>query len=193
MSRLSYAKRHPRRALGALASVLVAVGVAVGSGANFSASSTSPGNSFATGAMSISSTNDGTAILTGTNMQPGGTPNTGNVTIQNTGSAGTFTVNRSALTDADTIAGKLNIVITDCGVWSDASTPNPCTDGDNTVKTAPSSTLDGIGSGNIALGSYAANEKHTYKFDVGLDSSATSTAYQGKTATAAFTFTGTGS
>ena len=37
---------HPRRTLGALAVVLAAIGITVGSGANFTASAANPGNVF---------------------------------------------------------------------------------------------------------------------------------------------------
>ena len=44
MSRLEVFRHHPKRTLTALAAVLAAVGVAIGSGADFTASSSNKGN-----------------------------------------------------------------------------------------------------------------------------------------------------
>ena len=51
MTRLHRLAAHPRRTLGALAVVLAAVGITVGSGANFTASAANPGNAFTTGTL----------------------------------------------------------------------------------------------------------------------------------------------
>ena len=53
MSRLSALAAHPRRTLGALAVVLAAVGITVGSGANFTAHSANPANTFTAGTLTI--------------------------------------------------------------------------------------------------------------------------------------------
>jgi len=62
LSRISVLAARPRHTLGALAVVLAAVGVAVGSGANFTAHVASAGNTFSAGTLSIGG--GGSAILT---------------------------------------------------------------------------------------------------------------------------------
>ena len=109
-------------------------------------------------------------------MKPGDAPTVGTVDIRNTGSlSGTFTLSRSAPVDTDganPLSGKLNLVVKDCGVWPDATTVEPCGDGDDTdVYGASTATLAGMSS-PIALGTYAAGEKHRYEFSVSLDTSA---------------------
>ncbi|MGH3371626.1 MAG: TasA family protein, partial [Nocardioidaceae bacterium] len=98
MSRIELLARRPKRTLAALALVLLAVGVAVGSGANFTATAANPNNAFTAGALSITNTPN-TALFTLTNWKPGDT-STGIVDIENTGSiSGTFTLSRTNLTD----------------------------------------------------------------------------------------------
>ena len=53
VSRLSALAAHPRRTIGALAVVLAAVGITVGSGANFTAHSANPANTFTAGTLAI--------------------------------------------------------------------------------------------------------------------------------------------
>jgi len=170
-----------------LATALAAVGVAVGSGANFTAQSANPGNAFAAGTLTMSNSKDAAAILTASNMKPGDTA-TGTVDIQNTGSlAGTFTLTRSALNDSDNVnpmSQKLNLVVKDCGDFS-AGTPT-C---DAADPNKYSGTLAAMTS-TVALSSYAANEKHRYEFTVTFDSSADN-AYQGDSSTATFQWNAT--
>ena len=81
----------------------------------------------------MANSKDGAAILTAANMKPGDVA-TGTVDIQNTGSlGGTFSLNRSALTDSDSanpMSQKLNLVVKDCGDFAsgtptcDAGDPN---------------------------------------------------------------------
>ena len=63
LTRLHALVAHPRRTLGALAVVLAAIGITVGSGASFTASAANPGNVFTTGTLAIGNT-PGTALLT---------------------------------------------------------------------------------------------------------------------------------
>ena len=70
MTRLHRLAAHPRRTLGALAVVLAAVGITVGSGANFTASAANPGNAFSTGTLVIANS-PSTALLTMSGMKPG--------------------------------------------------------------------------------------------------------------------------
>src|SRR3954464_2598993 len=86
MSRLRVLAANPRLALGALLTLLLAAGAVVGSGADFTASSANPANTFASGTLSIVNSKEGAAVLTASNLKPGGTAATGTVDIQNSGS-----------------------------------------------------------------------------------------------------------
>jgi hypothetical protein len=182
MDRLHALAARPKRTLGVLVVVLAAVGVAVGSGANFTAQTANPANTFSSGTLTMSNSKDGAAILTASNMKPGDTAN-GTVDIQNTGSiGGTFSLSRSALNDSDSanpMSQKLNVVAKDCGDFS-AGTPT-CDAGDPNVYTGTLAAM----TGSSALGTYAPNDKHRYQFTVTFDSSA-GTVYQGDSSTATF-------
>ena len=182
MSRTKALRANPRRALAALATILVAVGVTVASGATFNAQTANPSNVFTAGTMSMTNNVAG-AILTATNMKPGDPATKGTVVIKNTGSlAAAFTLSKSSLTNTDStnpLASKLNTVVTDCGVDQDCTTAV-----DNSVKYT--GTLTAMGT-NIALGNFAAAEQHKYEFSVALDSSATNV-YQSGSSTAGFTW-----
>jgi spore coat-associated protein N len=185
MSRIRYLASRPRRTLAALATVLVAVGITAASGASFTASSASPGNVFATGTLSMTSSKDNAAILNVGNMRPGDPASTGVVDIANTGSlSGTFSLGHTAPADSDAtnpLSGKLNLTVADCGVFSGTTAPS-CTGAtqvySGTLATMPSS---------VALGTFAGGVKHRYQFSVALDSSA-GNAYQGDTSSTQFEF-----
>jgi hypothetical protein len=185
MTRLSILIKRPKRTLAALTAVLAAVGVAVGSGADFTATSANPSNTFAAGTLSIDNSKEGVAIFTPSNMRPGGPSQSGTVDIKNTGSlTGTFTLSRTNLTDSDAahpLSAKTNLVVTDCGVYVDTTAPT-CGDVDDVDKYT--GTLAAMNSAT-ALGSYAANAKHRYLFTATLDSSADND-YQGDNASARF-------
>jgi hypothetical protein len=162
----------PLKTIAALATVLAAAGVAVGSGATFTAQSASPTNSFTSGTLLQSnSKGDGVTIVTGSNLKPGDV-RTGQTTITNTGTlAGTFTL--SEVNDSNAFrAGVLDLVIDQV---SGGVTTNVYT-GD----------LGGVGS--VDLGSFAPNEARTYKYSVTLDAAASNNTDQGKTATADYVF-----
>jgi hypothetical protein len=182
MSRLQVLVAQPRLALSALVTLLLAAGTVVGSGADFTASSANPANTFASGTLSIVNEKEGVALLSASNLRPGDAAQTGTVDIQNSGSlSGTFTLDRGTLTNSDTLnplAAKLDVVVTDCGVL-----PNACGDGDDVQKYA--GTLAAMGT--TALGTFAAGAKHRYQFAVALDSSA-GNAYQGDNSTVQFDF-----
>ena len=189
MARIAFLIKQPKRTLGALAVLVAATGIVAGSGANFTASSANPSNTFATGSLSIDNSKEGAAILTAANLRPGGPAATGTVDIQNSGTlGGTFTLSRDSLTNTDAtnpLSGKLNIVVKDCGLWADGTTVNPCGDGDDTVVYgSPTATLTAMSS-PVALGTFAAEAKHRYEFSVALDSSA-GDAYQGGQSTFRF-------
>jgi hypothetical protein len=183
MSRLAHLVRHPRRTLAVLATVTTAVGVTVASGADFTASSANPANTFSTGTLTMSNSSADAAVLTASGLRPGESKD-GTVDIANTGSlSGAFSVGRSTLSDSDSsnpLSGKLNLVITDCGTF-DGSTAPTCGDGDDAAKYT--GTVAAMA--NHALGTFAGDEKHRYRFRVTLDSSA-GNAYQGDSSTVAF-------
>jgi hypothetical protein len=187
MSRLQVLVAQPRLALGALLTLLLAAGAVAGSGADFTASSANPANTFAAGTLSIVNEKEGVALLSASNLRPGDPAQSGTVDIQNSGSlSGTFTLDRGTLTNSDTtnpLGAKLNVVVTDCGVWADASTANACGDSDDVQMY--SGTLAAMGT--TALGTFAAGAKHRYKVAVALDGSA-GNAYQGDNSTVEFDF-----
>jgi spore coat-associated protein N len=177
VSRLSALAAHPRRTIAALAVVLAAVGITVGSGANFTASAANPTNTFTAGTLSIGSSSS-SALFNATNLKPGDDV-PGTVDIQNTGSLpGTFTLSTSRVTDASSLLGQLDLKIEDCGLWSGA-TPPTCS-GTNLLYNAKASAV-----GTVNLSSFAASAKHRYKFDVTLPSSIANS-FQGTTATVQF-------
>jgi spore coat-associated protein N len=186
MSRLQVLAANPRLALGALVTLLLAAGAVVGSGADFTATSANPTNTFSSGTLTMANSRQGLAVLTASGLRPGGPAQNGTVDIENTGSlSGTFTLARGTVTNTDTsnpLADKLNLTVVDCGTFSGA-TPPTCGDVDDVNKY--SGTLAAMGT--ASLGSYNGGVKHRYQFEVTLDGSADN-AYQGDSATAAFDF-----
>jgi hypothetical protein len=181
MTTLSYVARHPGRALIALAALLAAAAAAVGSGASFTASSANPSNTFAAGTLSILNSKEGLAVLTANNMRPGDSAS-GTVDVENSGSlSGAFTLSRSNIVDSDgsnPLSAKLNLVVKDCGDFS-SGTPT-CDAGDPQVYSGTVSAM-----GSVALGTFAASEKHRYQFAVTFDSGA-GNAYQGDSSSVQF-------
>jgi spore coat-associated protein N len=190
VSRLSALAAHPRRTVGALAVVLAAVGITVGSGANFTARAANPANTFTAGTLSIDNSkgngSSATAVLSAPNLKPGDSA-PGVVDIQNSGSlAGAFTLSTGTASDSTGVSllGQLDVRIEDCGVWTTVnSTPTAPACGSGKVLTASNAKLNGVG--QIDLGSFAASEKHRYKFDVTLPASTDNT-FQSKSASIAF-------
>jgi hypothetical protein len=176
MSRSKALRANPRKVLAALATILVAVGVTVASGATFTATSANTANTFSSGTMTLGNSNSG-AILTASNLKPAGPTQSGEVQIQNTGSlAGAITLKTNNLVDSTpAMAGNLDLTIQDCGTDLD------CTTGTST--TQYSGKLDAMPT--QSLGTWAAAEQHRYKFTVGLDGNADNT-LQGKTTSVAF-------
>src|SRR3954468_10720691 len=127
MPRFATLVRHPRRTLATLATVLAAVGVTVASGADFTAQSANPANTFTTGSLAMSNSAPNQAVLSATGLRPGGAPVDGTVDIANTGSlSGAFTLTRGTPVDSDTVnplSGKLNVKLVDCGAYVGATAP----------------------------------------------------------------------
>jgi spore coat-associated protein N len=177
VSRLSALVAHPRRTVGALAVVLAAVGITVGSGANFTAHAANPANTFTAGTLTIGSSAS-SALFNAPNMKPGDNVS-GTVDIANTGSVpGTFTLSTSNAVDTGALLGQLDLKIEDCGLFTGA-TPPTCA-GTNLAYNGKANAV-----GTAQLGSFAASAKHRYKIDVTLPS-ATTNAFQGKTASVEF-------
>ena len=187
MSRIKVLRANPRRALAALATVLVAVGVTVASGASFTAQTANANNIFTAGSMTMTNSKAPGAILTASNMKPGDatTNATGTVVIKNTGTLpGAFTLSRSSLTDtpgapSPLISTQIQLDITDCGADQICGGANAADDVSKFSNPLASM------SSSIALGTWAVNEQHTYQFVASLPL-ATPNAYQGLSATAGF-------
>jgi spore coat-associated protein N len=184
MARFSVLVRHPRRTLGALAMLLLAVGVAVGSGANFTASAANPSNTFSAGSLSIGNT-PSSAVLTASNMKPGDAATVGTVNIKNTGSvAGTFSLAEGTPSDSDSahpLSGKLDLVVKDCGPVATAD----CSTG----TTKYSGKLGSLTS--TSLGSFASSAERKYEFSVSFPSGADDDDYQGDNTSVAFNWSAT--
>jgi spore coat-associated protein N len=148
----------PRRLLIALGGLTIASAVAIGSGANFNATSANPGTIITSGTIVLTDSASGTAILTTGSMKPGST-STGTVDIKNGGSVpATVTLAKAALTDTPSspaLSGKLALTVQDLGEPS-------CVSACPTPVTVYSGTLGSMGT--IALGSYGASAAHRYKF-----------------------------
>ena len=112
------ARAEPRASLG---TVLVAVGLTAASGADFTAQSANPANTFSAGTLTMSNSASNAAILTAAGMRPGDAASEGTVDIANTGSlSGAFTLTRGTPADSDSanpLSGKLNVVVDDCGTF----------------------------------------------------------------------------
>ena len=180
MSRIDSLIKRPKRTLGVLAAVLLAVGVAVGTGADFSAQSANPGNTFTAGTLTMSNSKDNAAILTvGTNNMAPGDSATGTVDIGNTGSiAGDFSLSRDQLTNSDgtnPMSNQIDLVVEDCG------TDNTCDGSDVELYDG---TLTAMNS-SIALGNFPAGEDHRYEFTATFNASA-GNVYQGDNTSARF-------
>jgi spore coat-associated protein N len=191
--------KHGKRTLAALILGLCAIATAVGSGADFSARTANPSNTFSAGSLSMENSKDGTAIFSPTNMKPGGAPQTGVVDIKNTGSIdGAFTLTRDQLTNSDSgadnptpFATKVAVAIVDCGKYSTWNGPYgpeqvtpTCGDGDDSTLY-----LGSLANENspLALGTYHPGEQHRYQFEGSLDSSA-GNEYEGDGASARYVF-----
>jgi hypothetical protein len=165
---MSVLAARPRNTVAALAVALAAVGVAVGSGANFTANSVSAANQFSSGTLSVSGPTS--AILTATNLKPGES-RTGIADIQNTGSiSADFSVVSANVIGSGKLLDALVLDIKDCGTFVGA-TPPTC-DGGDPVSTVQPNTV------NVDLGTWQAADKHRYEFKVTLPSSVDNT-YQG--------------
>jgi len=180
MSRLSALAAHPRRTVGALAVVLAAVGITVGSGADFTAKSANPANTFTAGTLSIGNSNPSSAILSATNLKPGDVK-TGTVDIENTGSVpGTYKLATSNVVDTASLLGQLDLKVEDCGLYNGTTAPTCAAGTTSSVYTGKANAI-----GTPTLASFAANAKHRYQFTVTMPTTIANT-FQGTTASVEF-------
>lgn len=160
-----------RKILLPLATLLAAGAIAVGSGATFSSTTGNTISAVTAGTLTHSNSKDGQAIFNLTNMKPGDVLN-GTLTLKNTGSLpAAFSL--TEVSSANSFSGSnLTLEIVD-------------TTANATVYTGNFGGLaDGV---KTALGTWAANESHTFRFTVKLDVNATN-AEQGKTANAVYSW-----
>ena len=154
------------RILLSLAGLLAAGAVAVGSGADFAASSVNTDNAFTSGSLSLSNSKAISAVFNMSNLKPGDSV-TGSVAITNSGTLpASFTLKETA-TSTFPNADLLTLKITDA--------KNP--------KIVWAGNLGALGT--TGLGSWAAGEQREFVFTVTLSKDATN-AEQGKTATALY-------
>ena len=182
-------KASPRKVLLAFGGLMVAAALAVGSGANFNSTSANPSNVFAAGTISHSNSKANAAILTASNMVPGGSA-TGTVDIKNTGSdTGTFTLTHLTPVDTPTSPGlskKLTVTVQDLG---DPTCVSSCPAAvqlyTGTIFAMPAT---------IALGTYIPAATHRYQFTVNFPDGGTGgadNAYQGASTTVEYDWSST--
>jgi spore coat-associated protein N len=139
---------------------VAASAVALGSGANFNATSANPGDFISTGTIVVSDSLAGSSILSVNMLKPGGSTS-GTVNIKNGGTAPAgLTLAKTNLVDtpaSPALSSKLTLVVSDLG--------NPsCTVSCPAAVTMYSGTLGSMGT--LALGTFAAGATHQYKFSV---------------------------
>ena len=144
----------PNKIVGALVALALASMLAVASGASFTSTSANTGNIVTAGILSHDNSKDGAAILTVAKMVPDETK-TGTVTLENDGDVdGVFTLSESNVDDSDAtnpMSAKLDLTVTDI-----TDPANPV--GVYTGKLGAMTEQD--------LGTWGADEQHTYEFSV---------------------------
>jgi hypothetical protein len=186
LSRLKILTSQPKLALGALVTLLLAAGAVVGSGADFTASSANPSNTFTSGTLSMGNSKANAAILSASNLRPGGAAQIGDVDVENTGSlSGAFTLSLGSVTTTDAqnpLVAVLDLIVVDCGAFAGQTAPT-CGDGDDTTKYT--GTVANLGT--VALSNYTAGAKRRYRLSVALEGTA-GDVYQGDSSTVQFDF-----
>ncbi len=155
-SRYDALMRNRKRLLIALALILLAAAIAVGSTAVFTSSDANAGNLFASGDLGVDAPD--AAIFTATNMAPGDT-RTGTATVENTGSvSGDFTMSAEVTDNTPGPGG---------GSLQDVLQVTVAEGGTNVY---PPGSFAGMQ--DVNLGSWDGGESHTYDFTVELPQSA---------------------
>jgi hypothetical protein len=176
--------RFPRRFLIGIGSLLLAAALASSSGASFQASSANTGNLIKAGIVSVTSTSDGSALLNVSALAPGHST-VGTVDITNSGDLpAILSLASSNVVDtpaSPAFSAKADLKVEDLG---DPSCASSCP--------ATSTVYNGkLGSlASAALGTWAANAKHRFRFTVSLADGGTGAedAYQGARTTINFTW-----
>ena len=179
----------PRKVLGAFTVLMLAAAIAVGSGANFNSTSANPSNVFSAGTVAHSNSKANAAILTASNMVPGGSA-TGTVDIKNTGNVtGNFSLTHTSPVDTPASPGlskKLTLTIEDLG------DPN-CTTGCPAPSQVYSGTMNAMPA-STSLGAFPASAAHRYQFTVNFPDSGgggADNAYQGASTTVEYDWAST--
>lgn len=142
-------RASPGRLVAALFALMLAAAMAVGSGANFNATSANPGNIVTAGILSHKNYDDGLAVLDVSNIKPGET-RWGSVKLENTGNVdGVFSVSASQA-GHDEPAGKQPILPQLTFALVDQAT-------NNVIVSGPLASLS-----SVPLGTWAPNVSHTY-------------------------------
>jgi spore coat-associated protein N len=168
MSRFAFMARRPKRTLAVLALLLVAIAVTVGSGAQFTAQTANPTNTFTAGTLQMTNSANGTAIFTSPPLWKPADSRTGLVDIQNTGTLnGNFVLSTSNITGSVPLSNVLRVQIDDCGDWTGPgfTTPPTCTlPTMQTIYTSGTiSGLSGLSTPGTGPGqTYVPNEKRRY-------------------------------
>jgi hypothetical protein len=149
----------PLKLVSALFVLSLAAMMAVASGASFTSTSANAGNVVTAGNLSHSNSKAPGALLTVSGLTPGDS-DSGTVDLTNTGdAAGVFTLSKSGVSNSDTanpLGAKLDLVVEDLGDPGASTPPAPVTK--YSGKLGPMSA--------VGLGTWAAGEKHRYKFTV---------------------------
>ena len=145
----------------AMAALLLAASVVIGSGANFTSTSANPSNVFTAGSLTHTNSKAGAAILTATLMKPGDM-RSGTVVITNTGDlSGTFVLTNSNV--ATIVAPALSTLLT-VKIFDTKLLPLPA--GARTqIYGGAGGAVIGVNP-NLTLGTFAAGESHQYDFEV---------------------------
>src|SRR3954451_18891835 len=105
----------PRKVVGALFILMLAAMMAVASGASFTSTTPNVGNVVTAGVMKIDTDKNGGAILDIHGLVPGNHPQSGSVTLTNSGDAdGVLTLSKSNVSNSGpALSSKVDLVITD--------------------------------------------------------------------------------
>jgi spore coat-associated protein N len=171
-----------------LGGLVAASAVAVGSGANFNATSANPGSLISAGTVVVTNSLAGQSILTVNPIKPGGSTS-GTVNVKNGGNvpAG-FTLAKANLVDtpaSPAFSSKLTLVVQDLG-------DPTCTVSCPAAVTMYSGTLGSMGT--LTLGTLASGATHQYKFSVTFPdggANGADNAYGGAITTVGYTWTAT--
>ncbi|MGH2741952.1 MAG: hypothetical protein ACRDN8_05590 [Thermoleophilaceae bacterium] len=156
----SWWRASPRKILASLGVLLLAVGGALASGANFMATSSDPGNMITAGILSQTNSKSNQAVLTASNMAPGDTA-TGTLDIANSGDLAAGMLLRETATEdtpsSPAFSAKLRVLVEDLGDPAcESSCPVAVTKYSGALGAMP----------EVSLGNFAPGARHRYRFTV---------------------------